>query len=115
MAMKKSVPARLLEKEVTQTLVRLMSEDRRCRKAVNINCERSRTVRPKGRIRLAYHDIAGEEVRTAEDYTRSPTGKNKAEIVRMRPGAFCWYQVAASVANITAQLSQWSEVRSCVA
>ena len=34
----------------------------------------------------------------------SPTGKNMAEIVRISPGAFAWYQGAASVANITAQL-----------
>lgn len=33
----------------------------------------------------------------------SPTGKNMAEIVRIRPGAFCWYQGAASVDNVTAQ------------
>lgn len=36
----------------------------------------------------------------------SPTGKNMAEIVRIRPGAFCWYQGAASVDNVTAQLLQ---------
>ena len=41
----------------------------------------------------------------------SPTGKNMAEIVRIRPGAFCWYQGAASVASITAQLPYVSDSR----
>ena len=41
----------------------------------------------------------------------SPTGKNMAEIVRIRPGAFCWYHGAASVANITAQLPDVSDWR----
>ena len=41
----------------------------------------------------------------------SPTGKKMAEIVRIRPGAICWYQGAASVANITAQLSPLSDWR----
>lgn len=34
----------------------------------------------------------------------SPTGKNMAEILRIRPGAFSWYQGAASVDKVTAEL-----------
>ena len=44
----------------------------------------------------------------------SPTGKNTAEMVRIRPGALSWYQVAVSVDNITAQLLQSSATRSCI-
>ena len=44
----------------------------------------------------------------------SPTGKNMAEIVRIRPGAFSWYQGDASVDNVTAQLLQLSAARSFV-
>ena len=38
----------------------------------------------------------------------SPTGKNVAPMVLMRPGAFSWYQGAVSVDNVTAQLLQES-------
>ena len=72
MAMKKSVPARLPKKEVTQTLARLMSEDRRCSKAVNINYAISKTVRSKETSWATYHDIAGEEVGTTVDYHDEP-------------------------------------------
>ena len=44
----------------------------------------------------------------------SPTGKNMAEIVRIRPGALSWYHGAASVDSITAQLLQFSAARSCI-
>ena len=82
MAMKKSMPARLPKKEVTQTLARLMSEDRRCRKAVDINYEPLKTVRSKVTNRQTYHDVAGEEVGTTEDYHDE---SNRKEQGRDRP------------------------------
>ena len=82
MAMKKSVPARLPKKEVIQTMVKLMSEDRRCRTAVNMNYESSKTVRSEGTNRATHHDIAGEEVGTAKDYHNEP---NRKEYGRDRP------------------------------
>ena len=43
----------------------------------------------------------------------SPTGKNMAEMLRISPGALSWYQGAASVDNITAQLLLLSAGPSC--
>lgn len=44
----------------------------------------------------------------------SPTGKKMAEMVRISPGALSWYQGAASVDSITAQLlllsAEWSRL-----
>ena len=75
MAMKKSVPARLAKKEVTQTFARLMNEARRWRKAVNMNCEPSGIAGSRVSDRAAYHDITGEEVCTAKDYHDKPNGE----------------------------------------
>ena len=44
----------------------------------------------------------------------SPTGKNMAEMVRISPGAFSWYQGAASVDSITAQLLRYLAAQCCV-
>lgn len=94
MAMKKSVPARLPKKEVIQTLARLISEDRRCRNAVTMNCEPSTTVQSKDKNWAAYHDIAGEEIGTAENYHDE---SNRKEQGRDRPNqTWCIFLVPGS-------------------
>lgn len=110
MAMKKSVPARFPKKEVTQTLARLMSEDRRCRNAVNMNYEPSITVQSKDRNWAAYHDIAGEEIGTAEDYhdksNREEQGRDRPDetwCIFLVPGSrFCGQHYCAPLAIVRA-------------
>lgn len=65
MAMKKSMPARLPKNETTQFISRSMTVHRRCRKAVDMNCEMSELPRKPGKGEC-YHNVAGEEIRTAE-------------------------------------------------
>ena len=88
MAMKKSVPARLPRKEIIQTFARLMSEARRCRKAVNMNCGASGTGDPSGQNEHLTMTLLVKRSEPLRTIMMSPTGKNTAETVRIRPGAF---------------------------